>query len=92
MTASGPITRDSLRGSSKTLLMHARLARGGALFQWRCDRYPRLIKQSYRGTRTAQTVITWIVDGQRCADLDEALRFLNGPVIAEELFEEALAS
>ncbi|MCX4194495.1 hypothetical protein OMR07_02140 [Methylobacterium organophilum] len=84
-----PITRDSLRGSPSTMILHAKLARGGVMFEWRCDRRPRLVKHYYRGTRTSPAQVTWSVDGHRCADLDEAIRFLNGPVIAEDLYEVA---
>lgn len=83
----GPISHASLRGAPSTLVLHDTLAEGGSIHQWRCDPYPRLLKQVYRGHRTAPPVTTWIVDGVRCADLDEAVRLLNGPVIADDVFE-----
>jgi hypothetical protein len=85
----GPIQAAYLEGAPATLVMRDDLPNGGTLHQWRCDRYPRLIKQVYRGSRTARTVTTWIVDGVRCGDLDEAVRLLNGPVIADDVFELA---
>lgn len=85
------ITRESLRGSPHTMITHTRLPAGGAMFEARCDRFPRLVKHYYRGRRTAVPTITWSVDGHRCVDLDEAIRLLNGPVIPDERFE-AVAS
>ena len=89
MADAAPITRDTLRGCTGTFVMQMKLGRGGAMYEWACAEHPRLHKHSYRGTRDATPVVSWTVDGHRCTDLDEAIRLLNGPVIAEDLFEAA---
>ena len=83
------ITRESLRGSPKTLIHEETFGVGGAAFEWRCDRYPRLVLHYRRASRNAKPTVTWSVDDYRCADLDEAVRFLNGPVLTDEFLAEA---
>ena len=75
----GPITRESLKGAGRTLVMHGRLSRGGALFIWRCVKYPRLTRTFRRATGKVTPVNTYQVDGIDCASLDEAIARLNAP-------------
>ena len=89
MTAPGPITRASLQGSPKTLIHEETFGEGGIAYEWRCDRYPRLVMHFRRAFRSAKPTVGWSVDDYRCRDLDEAIAFLNGPELTDALLQVA---
>jgi hypothetical protein len=74
-----------LRGCRMTMVMRARLDRGGSLHVDKVVEFPRLTRHRGRKTWRHPVETTWCVDGQPVADLDEAVRLLfrspaHGPI------------
>jgi hypothetical protein len=74
-----------LKGAALTLALHARLAKGGSLFIYRCDTWPRLQVKKARQSRAEPMVQTIYVDQREVpgGDLQAAVDKLNADPPAE---------
>lgn len=76
----------SLRGCRMVRQMMARLSRGGYLHVDRCLEHPRLTRHTKRVSWKHGQTVTWCVDGEEVATLQEAACRLAVPPGATDLF------
>lgn len=84
---SKPVTLQDLKASTVQLVLHMKLAKGGAYFEHRCIEFPALRRVSQRATSRDQWSTDWYVADRKCASLSEATAALNetteAPVMAD---------
>ena len=80
-TPADVITLADVKADKRVFVMHAKLSKGGSLYVYRGERFPRLELHLNREHSHAATTRNYYVDGWQCQDQEEIVRRLNGPVL-----------
>lgn len=79
MSDTKPITLADLKTSTFTVVMHARLGRGGFMRAAVGVTFPRVSVSKSRGSARDPVVTKFFVDDIECASLDQVVERLNEP-------------